>query len=98
MKKSMYYAVYDISSNKTRSRIVQSLKDTGFIRIQESVFCGSLSSQQKKDVVEKLKRIAGEDESIYLIYACQKCFGRVTIIGQGFDKEYVANEVGSMVL
>lgn len=48
--------------------------------------------------MEKLKRIAGDDESIYLILACQKCFGRVTIIGQGFDKEYVSNNLESMVL
>ena len=94
----MYYAVYDISDDKTRSRVVQALKDIGFVRIQKSVFCGSLSSQQKKDLVEKLKRIAGEDESIYLILACQTCFGKVTIIGQGFDKEYVSNDLESMVL
>jgi len=98
LKKNMYYAVYDISDDKTRSRIVQALKDIGFVRIQKSVFCGSLSSQQKKDLVEKLKRIAGEDESIYLILACQKCFGRVTIIGHGFDKEYVSDDLESMVL
>jgi CRISPR-associated protein Cas2 len=94
----MYYAVYDISDDKTRSRVVQALKDIGFVRIQKSVFCGSLSSQQKKDLVESLKRIAGEDESIYLILACQTCFGKVTIIGQGFDKEYVSNNLESMVL
>lgn len=94
----MYYAVYDISDDKTRLRIAQALKDIGFVRIQKSVFCGSLSSQQKKDLVEKLKRIAGEDESIYLILACQTCFGKVTIIGQGFDKEYVSNDLESMVL
>ncbi len=94
----MYYAVYDISDDKTRSRVVQALKDIGFVRIQKSVFCGSLSSQQKKDLAERLKRIAGEDESIYLILACQTCFGKVTIIGHGFDKEYVANDLESMVL
>ena len=94
----MYYAVYDISDDKTRLRVVQALKDIGFVRIQKSVFCGSLSSQQKKDLVEKLKRIAGDDESIYLILACQACFGRVTIIGQGFDKEYVSNDLESIVL
>ncbi len=98
MKKNMYYAVYDISDDKTRSRVVQALKDIGFVRIQKSVFCGSFSSQQKKDLVEKLKRIAGDDESIYLILACQNCFGKVTIIGQGFDKEYVSNDLESMVL
>jgi len=98
VKKNMYYAVYDISGNNTRTRAVQALKDVGFIRIQKSVFCGSLSSQQKKDLIENLKRITGENESVYLILACQKCFGKVTIIGHGFDKEYVANDLESMVL
>jgi CRISPR-associated protein Cas2 len=98
LKENMYYAVYDISDNNTRTRVVQALKDVGFVRIQKSVFCGSLSSQQKKDLIENLKRITGENESVYLILACQKCFGKVTIIGHGFDKEYVANDLESMVL
>ena len=98
MKKSMYYAVYDISDDKTRTHTIQALKDVGFVRIQKSVFCGSLSSQQKKDLIENLKRITGENESVYLILTCLKCFGKVTIIGHGFDKEYVANDLESMVL
>ena len=98
MKKSMYYAVYDISDNKTRLRVVQLLKDAGFVRIQKSVFCGALAFQQKKDLLEKLKLVAGDDESIYLILACSKCFGKVTIVGKGFDKEYVANEWESFVI
>ncbi|NLB76358.1 MAG: CRISPR-associated endonuclease Cas2 [Crenarchaeota archaeon] len=98
MKKSMYYAVYDISDNQTRSRTIQALKNVGFVRIQKSVFCGSLASQQKKDLIEDLKRITMENESVYLILACQKCFGKVSIIGHGFNKEYVANDLESMVL
>jgi CRISPR-associated protein Cas2 len=94
----MYYVVYDISGNKTRSQTAQSLKDSGFVRIQESVFCGSLSAQQKKNLTEKLKRIAGEGESIYLILTCQHCFGKITIIGQGFDKEYVSGDKIGVVL
>jgi CRISPR-associated endonuclease Cas2 len=94
----MYYAVYDISDNQTRSRTIQALKNVGFVRIQKSVFCGSLASQQKKDLIEDLKRITMENESVYLILACQKCFGKVSIIGHGFNKEYVANDLESMVL
>ncbi len=92
MKENMYYAVYDISSDKTRLQIMQTLKNAGFVRIQKSVFCGSLSSQQKKNLVENLKQAARKPESIYLILACKHCFGKITIIGQGFDMEYVSNE------
>jgi len=92
LKENMYYAVYDISNDRTRLQTIQTLKDAGLTRIQKSVFCGRLSVQQKKNLVENLKLIAGESESIYLILACRHCFGKVTIIGQGFDKEYVADE------
>jgi len=92
LRESMYYAVYDISNDRTRLQTIQTLKDAGLVRIQKSVFCGRLSVQQKKNLVENLKLIAGESESIYLILACHRCFGRVTIIGEGFDKEYIANE------
>jgi len=88
----MYYAVYDISNDKTRMQTIQILKNAGFTRIQKSVFCGSLSSQQKKNLVENLKQAAGKSESIYLILTCKHCFGKITIIGQGFDMEYVSNE------
>lgn len=92
MRENMYYAVYDISNDKTRMQTIQTLKNAGFVRIQESVFCGSLSSQQKKNLVESLKRLAGRSESIYLILTCKHCFGKITIVGQGFDMEYVSNE------
>ena len=92
MRENMYYAVYDISDAKTRLQTIQTLKDAGFVRIQKSVFCGRLSSQQKKNLVENLKRVSGAFESIYLIITCKHCFGKITIIGQGFDMEYVSDE------
>ena len=39
-----------------------------------------------------MKRVAGRSESIYLILTCKHCFGKITIVGQGFDMEYVSNE------
>jgi len=88
----MYYAVYDISNDKMRMRTIDALKNAGFTRIQKSVFCGALSSQQKKNLIENLKRIVSKTESIYLILTCKHCFGKITIIGKGFDMEYVSDK------
>jgi len=99
MKKIMYYAVYDVSDDLTRNTIIQILKNTGFTRIQKSVFCGRISSQQKKDLIEKIKVIIGEKkDSFYLIMSCNQCFGKIRIVGMGFDKEYVMDEKISEVL
>ncbi len=98
MKKNMYYAIYDITDNSTRSSVIHILKNQGFIRIQKSVFCGSLSGQNKKDLIESIKIIVNENDSFYLILACNQCFGKIKIIGKGFDKEYVSDKKPAVVL
>jgi CRISPR-associated protein Cas2 len=98
-KSNMYYAIYDITDDSTRSDIVQILKNIGFVRIQKSVFCGNLTSQQRKDIIEMVKiTIRVDSDSFYLILACKQCFGKIQIIGKGFDKAYVTNVKESMVI
>jgi len=95
----MYYAVYDITENSTRESLIHILKDASFVRIQKSVFCGRLSGQQKKDLIEKVKYILSEeDDSFYLIMSCNSCFGKITTLGKNFDVDYVSDKKPSMVL
>ena len=94
----MHYAVYDISDDSSRTAITHALKNQGFARIQKSVFCAAISGQQKKDLLEVVKAILSDDDSFYLILSCNACFGKVDIVGRGFDREYVSGRRGSMVL
>jgi CRISPR-associated protein Cas2 len=94
----MYYAVYDLTDNNTRTSVIHALKNHGFVRIQKSVFCGNISNQQKKDLIETIKILISADDSFYLMLSCNRCFGRVVVVGKGFDKEYVADKKGSAVL
>ena len=96
--KSMYYAVYDITDNGIRESTIHILKDAGFIRIQKSVFCGKIGSQQKNDMIEKIKNsINLESDSFYLIMSCSQCFGKIVLLGKDFDVEYAAEKRSSMV-
>jgi len=97
MKKNIYYAVYDIKENHTRDSVVQILKNHGFVRIQKSVFCGNIANQQRKDLIEMIKTVITDDDSFYLMLSCNSCFGKVTIVGKGFDKDYVADKKGAAV-
>ena len=91
MKKNIFYAIYDIRENRIRDSVVQILKNHGFIRIQKSVFCGNSSNQQKKDLIEIIKGVINEDDSFYLLLSCNQCFGKLTVVGSGFDKDYVSD-------
>ncbi len=92
MKSQLYYATYDISEDRVRGKVSNALNGAGLTRIQYSVFCGPLNRQQKKDLVEKLKKLTKTEGSVYLIAVCETCYGKLTVIGKGFDKEYVTGD------
>lgn len=95
---TMYYATYDITENGIRESIIQILKDAGLMRIQKSVFCGDLSNQQKKDLVENIRNVIDrETDSFYLIMSCNQCFGKMITIGKDFDVQYAQGKRPSMV-
>ena len=98
MKYLIYYAVYDISDNSRRESVVQILKDAALERVQKSVFCGRLSRQEKKDLLEKIKYIINKEDSFYLLMNCNQCFKQMVVLGKKFNAEYVANEKPAMVL
>jgi len=95
----MHYAVYDIGDDPTRTSVADALKDSGFERVQKSVFCGTLSEQSKKDLLERVGAILGEEggDSFYLIMTCSACFGSIETIGEAFDPEYAAGETPALV-
>lgn len=96
--KIIYYAVYDIMDNGRRDAVIEILKDSGMVRIQKSVFCGGLVLQQKRDLIETIKSTLNvDDDSFYLIMNCGKCYRNATIVGKGFDQEYVEGKTSSMV-
>lgn len=95
---SAYYGIYDISDNGIRNKVIQILKDLGFIRIQESVFCGSLSTQQKKDLIADVKKIIVKDtDSFLLVLSCKQCFGKVISLGKTMDLDWIVNNDEAIV-
>ena len=94
-----YYAIYDVTDNSIRSQIIRILKDAGFVRVQKSAFCGTLSGQEKKDLLERIKfAIKDENDSFYLILTCNKCFGKINVVGKAFDFDYVRGKKAARVI
>jgi CRISPR-associated protein Cas2 len=96
---STYYGIYDVSDDDIRNNVIRILKNLGFTRIQESVFCGSLSIQQKKDLIEDVKKILiKETDSFLLVLSCKQCFGKVISIGKILDLDWIVNNDDSIVI
>lgn len=85
-----YYAVYDVAADDTRQAIIRILKDGGLVRIQKSVFCGRMSAQLKKDILENIKQVIDkETDSFFLVMNCHDCFKKFISMGQDPNFTYV---------
>jgi len=108
----LVYIVYDIEStkpgNRRRQKIVKKLLKTGLYRIQKSVFIGNIHKNDADEIsvfceklideaLKKEERDALEDK-IYIFPVSKDDFNSVRMIGAGFDKKLVADEILALVV
>lgn len=90
----LVWIIYDISDDKTRSKLAKACKDKGLYRVQKSAFFGTLNRNQ----IDELKIICEdiinpEVDSVYIFPMCEDDFKKVKLLGQAFDKDLVTDEV-----
>lgn len=93
------WVVYDISNDRTRSKIADRCLDFGLQRVQKSVYLGDLELNRVDEVVEFSRELLDlETDSVYVFPMCREDFDKVRIVGQSFDRELVADEVVTKVI
>ncbi len=90
----LVWVIYDITENKTRSKIAKECKKAGLIRVQKSVFLGKMEFTRFDELGEKcLDLIDEKTDSVYIFPFCHEDFTRIKVFGQGFDKKLVNDEL-----
>ncbi len=93
------WVVYDIAKDRTRTRIAKRCLDFGLYRVQKSVFLGDLAGNRVEEILLFSRELLDLDtDSVYIFPMCQADFDRVRIVGQGFDRKLVADEVLTKVI
>jgi CRISPR-associated protein Cas2 len=86
--------MYDISDNKIRNKAVKECKNKGLYRVQKSIFLGELNKNEKDELKIKMEMIAEDNvDSIYIFPTSKEMLYDTDIIGNGFDKELVSNDI-----
>ena len=99
----MIYVIYDISDDKKRKKISDKCLNYGLYRVQKSVFAGSLNNNRTDELRVFCERMINEGENknendkVYIIPICKKCFGGLVFVGGGFDKVLIADNKNTMV-
>lgn len=90
----LVWILYDIKQDNPRTKVAKTCKQYGLERVQYSAFLGRLEKNRFDEISEKLLDLIDEEEdSVYLFPFCQDDFKNIKVLGQGFDKEYVNDEV-----
>lgn len=93
------WVVYDISSDRTRAKIAQRCLDFGLCRVQKSVFLGDVPPNRVDEIILFSRELLNmETDAVYVFPMRREDFDRVRIVGQGFDKALVADEVLTKVI
>jgi CRISPR-associated protein Cas1 len=90
----LVWILYDIIEDQPRNKVAKQCKKYGLARVQKSVFLGQLESNRLDELSEKCLSLIDEDkDSVYLFPFCQEDFRRVKVLGQGFDRKLVNDEI-----
>jgi CRISPR-associated protein Cas2 len=93
------WVVYDISKDRTRTKIAQRCLDFGLYRVQKSVFLGDVPSNRVEEIMLFSQELLDlETDAVYVFAMCRPDFERVRIVGQGFDRKLVADEIVTKVI
>ncbi|MCY2987664.1 MAG: CRISPR-associated endonuclease Cas2 [Planctomycetota bacterium] len=93
------WVIYDISNDRTRAKIAERCKDFGLYRVQKSVFLGDLESNRMDEVLlfsEELLNL--KTDALYVLPMRREDFDKVRVLGLGFDRKLVADEVLTKVI
>ena len=90
----LVWIIYDIVDDRVRFKVAKACKQYGLERVQKSAFLGKLKANRFDELAEKcLSLINEEEDSVYLLPFCQNDFRRIKVLGQGFDKKMVNEEI-----
>lgn len=89
-----YLVSYDIGENKVRKNISDYLIEKGFLRIQNSVFLGEISSSKIYDILENICSIVNEKEdSIFCVPINNEDYMNIFNYGKNKNYDLYKNEV-----
>ena len=90
----LVWAIYDISKNNIRRKIIKFCKNIGLYRVQKSVFLGNLESNnidelkiQSEEIIDPLT------DSVYIFPMCEADFKKAVLLGQAFDEALITDEL-----
>lgn len=86
----VYWVIYDISINKSRSKVANLCKDYGMGRVQKSAFLGNISKNKAEMLAQETEKYIGHDDKLFIVPAGKEEYAKKIIFG-GIDESIINN-------
>ena len=77
----VYWVIYDISENKSRTKIANLCKDYGLERVQESSFLGVLSRNKAEMLALEIEKHISKSDKVFVVPAGKEEFAKKIVFG-----------------
>ncbi|MBS7288763.1 MAG: CRISPR-associated endonuclease Cas2 [Candidatus Freyarchaeota archaeon] len=78
-----YLIIYDVTDDRLRGLVAETLKDYGLHRVQYSAFVGNLTRSKLNSLIVDLEKLFdGSNENVQIYPLCEVCFRGRRIIGR----------------
>lgn len=96
---TLVWVIYDISEDRPRAKVAKLCKEAGLYRVQKSVFLGTIERNRLDELSLQIDDYMNEEtDSVYIFPLCEPDFKKVIVMGQGFDRELVTDEIRALLL
>ncbi len=93
------WVIYDIADDRRRSKAARACLQAGLIRVQKSVFLGTLADNERDELTVGLESLIdpGRD-SVYVFPMCRPDFAKIALLGQAFDRRRATDELRTLLV
>jgi CRISPR-associated protein Cas2 len=93
------WVMYDIKSDRARTKISKACEQAGLYRVQYSVFLGSINTDEKDTLQLQIEDLMNEStDSVYVFPMSKDELKATVLMGQAFDKKMITDEVKALFL
>jgi CRISPR-associated protein Cas2 len=91
------WVLYDIKDDKVRTKVAKYCKQTGLLRVQYSVFLGTIDENDKDTLELQIESIIDKTtDSVYIFPMNKTELQQCVLLGQAFDKKMVSDKIKAL--
>lgn len=93
------WTLYDIENDRTRNKVSKICQKMGLMRVQYSVFLGTLNKNEKDSLELQIADLIDENsDKVYIFPMSRDELRDSVLLGQAFDKKMITDEVQALFL